>query len=156
MSKSSTILEDLVCGMSIDSDEISADYLGNHYAFCSEQCRECFQANPQLYIDPKNNASEPERGDYYKYRTLRLAETLPTEVADKLAEHVRAMMGIQYIEVYADEIEISYDPNQVTESQIETAISRSGEGMGEEWARILSHVFIHATIENTDKNQNGA
>ncbi len=127
MSKNSTILDDLVCGMSVDSDEISADYQGNHYAFCSEQCRERFQENPQLYTDPKSEVQEPETVDRYRYKTLKLGETLPLDVANRLTVQIRAMMGIQYIEIYDDEVEISFDPKQVTEAQIETAIARSGE-----------------------------
>ncbi|MFV1973698.1 MAG: YHS domain-containing protein [Thiohalobacterales bacterium] len=154
MSRNSTILEDLVCGMSVGTDEISADYQGNHYAFCSEQCRERFQGNPQRYTDPESNAPEPGKRDYYAYRTLKLAETLPLDVAERLTEHVRALMGIQYIEIYDDEIEMSYDPNQVTESQIETAICHSGEGMGEEWTAVLDRVFIYATNGSPVRNQN--
>ncbi len=127
MSKNSTILEDLVCGMFVDSDDISADYQGDHYAFCSEQCRERFQANPQMYTGVKKNESKPDERDYYQCLTLKLAETLPMVVVDKLTEDLREMMGIQYVEVYNDEIEISYDPFQATESQLETAITRSGE-----------------------------
>ena len=145
MSKVHTILEDLVCGMSVDSDEISADYQGNHYVFCSEQCRERFQENPQLYTDPESKSSATEKSDFYRHTILKLPETLPVDVADRLTAYVRKMMGIQYIEVYDDEIELSYDPKQVTDSQIEAAITRFGETMGEEWAAILGRAVPYTS-----------
>lgn len=153
MSKSSTILEDPVCGMSVDSDDISADYQGTRYAFCSEQCRERFQENPKLYTDAEDSASEPDQLDIYEYRVLKLADTLPIIIADRLIADVREMMGIQYIEVYDNEIEISFDPKQATESQIEAAIALSGKIMGEEWAAILSHAFTDTSAGSTSRNQ---
>lgn len=59
MSENSTILEDPVCGMSVDSDDISADYQGTRYAFCSEQCRDRFQSNPAFYTDTPADTSKP-------------------------------------------------------------------------------------------------
>lgn len=138
-----TVLDDLVCGMSVDSDEISADYQGTRYTFCSEQCLERFQENPKLYTGTQSDASKPGKQDIYEFQIVELAETLPVEVADKLTEHVRAMMGIQYIEIYDGEMEISFDPKQVTLTQIETAITRFGELMGEEWAAILDRAITH-------------
>ena len=145
MLKDHTILEDLVCGMAVDFDEISADYLGNHYVFCSEQCRERFQENPPLYTDPESKSPLPEKSDFYRHTILKLPEALPVVVADKLTAYVRTMMGIQYIEAYDDEIELSYDPKQATESQIEAAITRFGETMGEEWAAILGRAVLYTS-----------
>jgi P-type Cu+ transporter len=44
---------DPVCGMKVDSEsQHSAEYGGEHYHFCSQQCLEKFRANPAEYIRP--------------------------------------------------------------------------------------------------------
>jgi len=53
------------------------------------------------------------------------------------------------------EAETSGDPLQATESQLETAITRSGEVMGEEWSAILSRAFMHAANENKSSKNSG-
>jgi YHS domain-containing protein len=42
---------DPVCGMRIESDEAAGtiDYEGKTYYFCSETCRDAFQASPSAY-----------------------------------------------------------------------------------------------------------
>lgn len=44
---------DPVCGMKIDDKqpEYHAQFAGKKYAFCSEECRREFEANPEEYIE---------------------------------------------------------------------------------------------------------
>lgn len=47
------MVKDLVCSMQIDenlSDKI-ADYKRQKYYFCSESCKEQFDAKPESYVD---------------------------------------------------------------------------------------------------------
>lgn len=43
---------DPVCGMEIDeqSSAISATHSGKTFHFCSEECKQAFQANPEQYV----------------------------------------------------------------------------------------------------------
>ncbi len=43
---------DPVCGMEMSEHEsdFCLDYDGKHYCFCSEECLEEFQDNPEMYI----------------------------------------------------------------------------------------------------------
>ena len=43
---------DPVCGMEISEHNsgLCTDYAGTHYCFCSEECLEEFQDDPELYI----------------------------------------------------------------------------------------------------------
>src|SRR3569832_1883039 len=43
-------IEDPVCGMQVSRDSFAIEHLGIHYAFCSQQCQDRFEANPHLYI----------------------------------------------------------------------------------------------------------
>lgn len=43
-------LKDPVCGM-FSTDEITLEYQGNMYAFCSDHCRQQFQKEPEIYIE---------------------------------------------------------------------------------------------------------
>ncbi len=141
---SNTTLTDLVCGMEVNSDDISMDYQGSHYAFCSDQCLERFQNNPHLYIGfPGSEAPKHAGMEVIKTRTLRLADPLPREMADKVIDYIEAMMGIQYVEVDGDYIHITYDLLQATESQIEESISEAGAVLGDDWTDKIKRAFVH-------------
>ncbi len=46
---------DPVCGMEVDPGltRLVAIYRGHSYWFCTEDCREAFETNPQKYLEPK-------------------------------------------------------------------------------------------------------
>lgn len=141
---SNRLLTDQVCGMDVNSDDISMDYMGSHYAFCSDQCLQRFQDNPHLYIGyPGSEAPKHAGMEVIKTRTLKLAEPLPRELADKVFDYIEAMMGIQYVEVHDDCIEITYDLLQVTESQLEQTISEAGAILGESLTEKIRRAFVH-------------
>ncbi len=147
---SNTTLTDLVCGMEINNDDIAVDYLGTHYVFCSDQCRERFQANPHLYIGfPGSEAPRHAGVEIIKTRTLKLAEPLSRELADRVIDTISAMMGIQHVEVYDDCIEISYDLLQATEEQIEAAIEEAGAELGDDLVEKIRRAFVHY-LEETE------
>ncbi len=139
-----TILKDIVCGMDVSSDDISLDYQGSHYAFCSNQCLERFQLNPHLYIGyPGSEAPEHAGIKVLKKRVLKLAEPLPQEVTDQFIEYIKTMMGIHNIEISGNSISIVYDLLQVTESQIEQAISDAGVALGNDRMEKIRRAFVH-------------
>jgi YHS domain-containing protein len=149
-SHTNTAIKDLVCGMEVNSDDISMDYQGIHYAFCSEQCLQRFQSNPHLYIGfPGNEAPRQVGSEVIKTRTIKLAEPLPQELADKVTDYIEAMMGIQYMEIHEDCIEITYDLLQITESQIEDAIAEAGAALGDDWTDKIKRAFVHY-MEDTE------
>ena len=54
---------DPVCGMRVDSESAAAEtsYAGNTYYFCSENCRQRFEANPTGFNAGTRGEGEPER-----------------------------------------------------------------------------------------------
>jgi YHS domain-containing protein len=49
------MVKDPVCGMEVESGESeggNATFEGETYDFCSEECREKFEANPGAYVAP--------------------------------------------------------------------------------------------------------
>ncbi len=42
--------KDPVCGMSVKDNSITSEYQGHSYSFCSDHCREKFDANPADFI----------------------------------------------------------------------------------------------------------
>jgi len=141
---SNTTYNDMVCGMEVNTDHISFDYMGIHYAFCSDQCLQCFQKNPHIYIGfPGNEAPKHAGMEVIKTRTLKLADPLPRELVEKVTEYIQAMMGIQYVEVHDDCIEITYDLLQATETQIEEAIADAGAVLGGDWTEKIKRAFVH-------------
>ena len=142
--KSNTVVLDLVCGMEVNSDDISLNYQGKNYAFCSNQCLERFQSNPHLFIGyPGSEAPKHAGKEVLKKRTLKLTGTLPQEIADKVIDCIESMMGIHHVEINGDCVDITYDLLQATESQIEAAIAETGAMLGDEWAERLRRAFVH-------------
>ncbi len=47
------MVKDPVCGMEIDSSQAAAQtvYGGQHYFFCSEDCRRTFEENPEEFVE---------------------------------------------------------------------------------------------------------
>lgn len=142
--KTSTILTDIVCDMEVNSDDIYLDYQGCHYVFCSSQCLERFQANPHLYIGyPGSEAPKHAGIKVLKKRKLKLDEPLPQEATDLFVECIEAMMGIHYIEINGNRIDITYDLLQVTESQIEETITDVGIALGSDVMEKIRRAFVH-------------
>lgn len=142
--KSNTVVLDLVCGMEVNSDDISLDYQGKNYAFCSNQCLERFQSNPHLFIGyPGSEAPKHAGKEVLKKRTLKLTGSLPQEITDKVIDCIESMMGIHNVKINGDCVDITYDLLQATESQIEAAIAEAGATLGDEWAERLRRAFVH-------------
>lgn len=71
------LIRDPVCGMQVESDHYTIEYLQMHYAFCSRQCQERFLENPHLYVGlPGHKAPKQEGLSVIKQRRLRLAQPL--------------------------------------------------------------------------------
>ena len=49
-------LKDLVCGMEVtyESAQARSEYVGQTYYFCSLECKEQFDQNPEKYITQEN------------------------------------------------------------------------------------------------------
>lgn len=140
----SALLKDPVCGMQVEPHMYAIEYEHSHYAFCSSQCRDRFLANPHLYIGYAGQKAPKQEGlQVIKKRRLRLAISLSTSQANRLIEALQAMMGIVFVDVDGDKIDIAYDLLQVTAEQIETKLSEIGLQLGEEWMEQLRRAFVH-------------
>jgi len=130
--------------MDVNTDDISLDYQGSHYVFCSNQCLERFQLNPHLYIGyPGSEAPKHAGVEVLKKRTLKLAEPLPQEAADQFIGYLEAMMGVRSIEINGNCIDITYDLLQATEYQIEEKIANAGIVLGNDLIEKIRRAFVH-------------
>jgi len=52
-------VKDPVCGMMIEQEDAKAEstYQGSFYYFCSEECKETFDKNPEQYITKPEEAA---------------------------------------------------------------------------------------------------
>ncbi len=53
-------VKDPVCGMELDSSQAPAQarYEDKAYFFCSNECREMFEANPKAYVDQDESGDQ--------------------------------------------------------------------------------------------------
>jgi YHS domain-containing protein len=139
-----TLVKDPVCGMQVEAHMHGIEYQQSRYAFCSDQCRDRFLANPHLYIGfPGQKAPKQEGLEVLKKRRLHVARSLSPSQSDSLIGALQAMMGIKFVAVDGDKIEITYDLLQVTAEQIETKIAEIGLQLGEGWTEQLHRAFVH-------------
>lgn len=150
MKNSNEAFKDVVCGMMVGSDEISTDYQGCHYAFCSNQCLERFKSSPHLYIGfPGSEAPGHAGVEILKKRRLKLSESLTHETENRVIECLTSMMGIKQVEIEDDRITIIYDLMQATEAQIEQAICASNIVLGDDLMEKIRRAFVH-NMEETE------
>lgn len=148
-----------VCHMQVQPDHLPLVYRGMHFAFCSEQCRERFQANPHLYIGVPGEQAPKQQGEQVlKQRCFELEEALTAEQASLLTNAIGTMMGIRKIEVDGRVVRITYDLLEATAEQIEHTIIDAGARLGGTWKERLKRALRHyteacesANLEVTDK-----
>jgi YHS domain-containing protein len=60
-----TLVVDPVCDMEIEQDaaEATLEYLGEVFYFCSENCKEAFEEDPESYLEESFEARDPEQDE---------------------------------------------------------------------------------------------
>ena len=138
------LVRDPVCHMQVPAASFATEYLGINYAFCSEQCRDRFHANPHLYMGfPGRKAPAQEGVEVVKCRKIRLACPLDTAQSRQIYDALTDMMGVRNVHIDGGKLEIKYDLIQVTEEQIENKLASVGATLGQGWADRLKRAFIH-------------
>jgi YHS domain-containing protein len=141
----SAMVKDPVCGMEVAPAQLETVYEGLHYAFCSEQCRQRFAANPHLYIGVPGEKAPGQKGvELFKRRRFQLDTPLAAQDAAILTEALGAMMGVKAIEIEdGNTVTITYDLIQVTADQLEAKMVEVGAKLGAGWAERLRRGFVH-------------
>jgi YHS domain-containing protein len=144
--------------MDVVPAQLETIYEGIHYAFCSEQCRQRFVANPHLYIGVPGEKAPKQKGVVlFKRRRFQLDTPLAAHDAVVLGEALGAMMGVKAIVIQDDNIvTITYDLLQATADQFEAKMGEVGVKLGEGWAERLRRGFVHymeeCEVENLEVN----
>ncbi len=137
-----------VCMMETDDSHISYMYADMQFTFCSQQCKERFTANPNLYV---NQAGKTAVKHYIKnitkLRTLELEEIIPDDIANAISQSLMTMMGINKVQVKGKKITITYNLLEATTEQIEEHIEQMGQSLSRNWIDRLKRAFIHYSEE---------
>ncbi|MGA7982563.1 MAG: YHS domain-containing protein [Chromatiaceae bacterium] len=133
-----------VCHMPVEPNQLILVYHRMHFAFCSEQCRERFQAAPHLYVGvPGQKAPKQEGQEVLKRRCLRLDVAPTAEQGRLITEALGAMMGVRRIAVEGKAVDITYDLLETTEEQIERTLLETGASLGSGWTERLRRALVH-------------
>jgi hypothetical protein len=136
--------------MWVPPDRYAVQYLGIDYAFCSQQCKDRFLANPHLYVGmPGDEAPKHAGMEVIKRRCLHLDTPLSDEAAQEVVEHLLSMMGVSVVDVDGAQVSITYDLLQATAEQIEAALQQVGARLGAGWGERLRRAFVHY-LEETE------
>lgn len=137
-------VEDPVCHMTVSETSFATEYEGIRHAFCSEQCRERFLANPHLYTGFPGRKSAAQMGKIIiKQRRMVLSAPLDAGQAERVKSALLEMMGIIEICIEGENIEIRYDLMQVTAEQIANKLASIGSKLGGGWMERLKLAFIN-------------
>ncbi len=137
-------VRDPVCGMLVDPEERQVEYQHMRFAFCSEQCRERFLANPGLYVGmPGVKAPKQAHQVVLKTRRIPLESPLPPHLRARLEGELLAMMGVEWVRISDRLLEVRYDLLQATARQIEEVVLRAGAELDEDWRARIRRGFIH-------------
>src|SRR5512143_3758774 len=102
-------VKDPVCGMRVLPDQNALVYEEMHFAFCSQQCKERFQANPYLYIGVPSEQSPKQAGQkLLKRRLMHLERPLSAADGQLIREHLLEMMGVRSVDVEEKKLTITY------------------------------------------------
>ncbi len=138
------LTKDIVCEMQVEAGELGIEHMGVAYAFCSEQCRERFEANPHLYVGLPGQKSPKQQGlSVIKQRHLKLDTPLAASEAEEVQQEILSMMGIVSLEIERDGVAITYDLLQATSEQIESRLLQVGIRLGSSLGERLRRAFIH-------------
>lgn len=147
-------VKDPVCQMLVAPDQNAITHLDMNFAFCSQQCKDRFLANPHLYIGvPGEKAPKQAGQEVIKHRRLRLDQPLSEAAAQQVTERLLAMMGVYAVDIDAGELTITYDLLQATVEQIEATLQQAGARPGEGWSERLRRAFVHYLEENEVANR---
>jgi YHS domain-containing protein len=111
------------------------------YHFCSEQCRENFQAHPNLYGGKRTT----ENDEVIKHRTLRLARPLDSSDAEALSAQLNAITGAREVQVQKSRLAIRYNLLQLTLTQIERSLDKQGFPLDNGWWQRLRLSWMRNT-----------
>ena len=138
------IVKDPVCQMQVSSTSFATKYEGDHYAFCSAQCKERFLASPHLYIGfPGRNAPAQEGKKVIKRHRLTLSAPLDAIQADQVKRALLEMSGMHEVNIEGNKIEIQYDLIIVAAEQIADKLASIGADLGEGWIDRLKLALIN-------------
>ncbi len=131
--------------MEVDPAQSETTFEGIHYAFCSEQCRQRFVANPHLYVGVPGEKAPGQKGaELIKRRRFQLDAPLATQDADIMTAALSAMMGVKAIEIEdGTTVTLTYDLIQATADQLEAKMAEVGAKLGAGWAERLRRGFVH-------------
>lgn len=146
-----------VCMMATDAASLSYNYEDMTFTFCSEQCKERFIANPNLYVAQAGKpAARHSVKNIIKQRVLNLDKTIPDDVAKTIYQELMAMMGIKEIHIKENKIDITYNLLEATTQQIESCIEQMGQHLSDNWVVRLKQAFIHYSeeteLDNLEQN----
>jgi len=133
-----------VCGMATVADVPSVEHHKMYFHFCSEQCRETFEATPQLYA----SGAVEKRTPVIKYRNLHLAEASTPEDMKVNEACLKEMMGVQEVHFQGDRLQISYDLMQITQAGIEQLLNELGVPLDNSWWQRARRGWTHNAEEN--------
>lgn len=137
-------VKDPVCHMDVPVTSFPIKYEGIQYAFCSEQCRERFLANPHVYTGlPGRKAAAQQGKEIIKQRRMVISAPLDTRQAELVKRDLLSMMGISEVHIEGEKIEIQYDLMQVTAEQIADELALVGAELGGSWMEQLKLAFIN-------------
>lgn len=147
-------IRDVVCDMWVSPASCPLEFLGMHFAFCSDECRDRFLENPGLFIGRPGEPAAKQSGEVWrKSRRIHLGKPLDQRQAEQVVARLSALMSVTATWPGADVLEVNYDLMQITARQIEGALKAAGADLGGGWGDRLKRSCVHLLEETESASQ---
>jgi Cu+-exporting ATPase len=135
------MVKDPVCGMEIKKEEAVgiSNYQGETYYFCSKNCQEKFDRNPEKYVKPETDQkikvekakSEAPAGRLERI-DLPLVGMTCASCAQTIQKSLSELKGVNKtsVNLATSKATVSYDPQQAKVGDFISAIRKSGYDVG--------------------------
>jgi len=132
---------DLVCGMEVEKEQAAgvSSYKGKKYYFCSKQCKERFEQDPEKYIKSRTdsetqgeNSPSEAKVEPFERIDLPIVGMTCASCAQTIQKSLSELKGVNKASVNfaTSRATVSYDPRQAKVEDFISAIRKSGYEVG--------------------------
>jgi len=138
-----------VCEMVVTKDDIFHCFRGIDFWFCSEHCKTRFIKYSSVFVgDPQHGKSAKQQGArVIKMNKITLIEKPDTVIAGRVINNINQLMGVDFVEIEADQILVIYDLLQVSLEDIENATVLAFGKLSSSITERIKRTIIHYNEE---------
>uniref|UniRef100_UPI00036A9BE8 heavy metal translocating P-type ATPase n=1 Tax=Gracilimonas tropica TaxID=454600 RepID=UPI00036A9BE8 len=153
--------KDIVCGMEVDnSSPFQSTYEGEHFFFCSQNCKTEFDKNPEKYVSTQKDSSATYQitSNGIEKIQLPIVDMHCASCATTIEKELRKLPGIKKAVVNGatENAYVEYDRSEISSLKIIDSIKKSGYRTGYAKVRLhISGMHCNSCVSKIEKELEG-